>query len=165
MNPPAPHGSRLPTPLTRRSLLVAAALLYLSAFPDPTAAQTVSFVARQDFVAGQSPKAVAVSDFNGDGQLDIVVAGADGVSVLLGRGDGTFQAAQTFPAGSSPVSVAVGDFNGDGKPDLAVAGADGVSVLLGLGDGAFPVAGAFVSAAAPGTGAAGARVGEYSWDV
>src|SRR5438094_7078867 len=137
MNPPAPYSSHLTTPLARLSLFVAAALLYFSAFPDPTTAQTVSFVARKDFAAGQFLRAVAVSDFNGDGQPDLAAAGADGVSVLLGNGDGTFQAALTFPAGSAPVSVAVGDFNGDGKPDLAVAGADAGSVLVGMGDGTF----------------------------
>jgi hypothetical protein len=84
---------------------------------------------------------VAVGDFNGDGRLDLAVAnGGDGtVSVLLAKGDGTFQHAQIFPTGDNPTSVAVGDFNGDGRLDLAVANAgDGtVSVLLGKGDGTF----------------------------
>ena len=58
----------------------------------------------------------------------------DGVSVLLGNGNGTFQAAVNYAAGLSPSSVAVGDFNGDGKTDLAVANlaSNNVSVLLGM---------------------------------
>jgi hypothetical protein len=89
---------------------------------------------------------VAVGDFNGDGNPDLVVAhGSNNVSVLLGNGDGTFQGAQNFAVGSEPLSVAVGDFDGrhyaNGSPilDLAVAnkGSNTVSVLLGNGDGTF----------------------------
>ena len=96
-------------------------------------AQSVSFIARQDFAAGRSPQSVAVGDFNGDGALDLAVAnGFNDVSVLLGNGDGSFQAARNFGAGSNPISVALGDFNGDGALDLAVTNRDSnnVSVLI-----------------------------------
>jgi hypothetical protein len=90
---------------------------------------------------GTQPYAVAEGDFNGDGHLDLVTAndGSNTVSVLLGRGDGTFAPQVTYPVGNSPLSVAVGDFTGDGHLDLAVAndGSDTVSVLLGRGDGTF----------------------------
>src|SRR2546426_980193 len=161
-------GSRGPLGLTRystrRSLLVGAALLFLSTFPDPAPAQTVSFIARRDFAAGRSPDSVAVGDFNGDGKLDLAVAnrGSNDVSVLLGNGDGTFQAALTFAAGSGPSSVAVGDFNGDGKLDLAVAsrGSSLVSVLLGNGDGTIQAALTF----AVRTGTSSVAVGDFNGD-
>src|SRR2546427_157641 len=141
-------GSRGPLGLTRystrRSLLVGAALLFLSTFPDPAPAQTVSFIARRDFAAGRSPDSVAVGDFNGGGWLVVGVAFLvfNDVPVLLGNGDGSFKAALAFAAGRGPSSVAVGDFNGDGKLDLAVAsrGSSLVSVLLGNGDGTFQAA-------------------------
>ena len=63
------------------------------------------------------------------------------VSVLLGKGDGTFQTPTYYAVGNGrgPESVTVGDFNGDGKSDLAVAneGSDTVSILLANGDGTF----------------------------
>src|SRR5207247_1582297 len=97
--------------------------------PNPSQAQTVSFIARGDLEVGTNPKSVAVSDFNGDGRPDLAVVNVSSydvpgtVSVLLGNGDGTFQPVQSFAAGSDARSVAVGDFNGDGRPDLAVANA------------------------------------------
>ncbi|HET9177651.1 MAG TPA: FG-GAP-like repeat-containing protein [Terriglobia bacterium] len=114
-----------------------------------------TFQAAVNYPAGQSPNSIAVGDFNGDGKLDLAVANQgialqaiDGtVSILLGKGDGTFQAAVDYTAGKIPYSIAAGDFNGDGKPDLAVVNAansqtatpiDGdLSILLGIGDGTF----------------------------
>ena len=102
------------------------------------------------------PEAVAQGDFNGDGKMDIVVAnlgcicggppGPDGLSVLLGNGDGTFSAGPTNPLANIQVSaVAVGDFNNDGKADLATinlpavgsGGTISISILLGDGNGGF----------------------------
>src|SRR5947207_1971287 len=80
---------------------------------------------------------VAAGDFNRDGNQDLAVVNANGISVLLGNGAGGFAAPVTYGAGGLPVSVAVGDFNGEGKRDLAVANASGVSVLLGNGTGGF----------------------------
>ena len=61
------------------------------------------------------------------------------VSVLLGKGDGTFQPQQTYPVGNSPVGIVVADLNGDRLADLAVTNQtdNTVSVLLGNGDGTF----------------------------
>src|SRR5207245_5977544 len=91
-------------------------------------------------------------DFNGDGRPDLAVANfsSEDSSVLLGRGDGTFDDQTRFAAGVHPRSVAVGDFNGDGRPDLAVANfsSEDISVLLGGGDGTF---GAQVRVAAGGS--------------
>jgi hypothetical protein len=98
--------------------------------------------------AGAAPLALAVADFNGDGNPDLAVTQFDGntVNVLLGNGDGTFQTGPSYTVGSglhsSPFAVAVADFNRDGISDLVTANynSDNVSVLLGNGDGTFQAA-------------------------
>lgn len=97
---------------------------------------------RTEFYAGAQPDSVAVADFNSDGKLDLAVANAvDGtVSILLGKGDGTFDPPLNFATGQGPYSqVAVGDFDGDGELDVVATnwGSNTVSVLLGNGDGTF----------------------------
>jgi hypothetical protein len=79
---------------------------------------------------------VAAGDLDGDGHVDFVAATKNGVSVYLGKGDGTFGAAVNY--GFTPGTLALGDFNADGKADLAIIG-DGLSIFLGNGDGTFPM--------------------------
>ena len=102
-----------------------------------------TFEDERGFGAGSRAWHLAIGDLNypPDGKLDVVIdnLGPDCVSVLLGKGDGTFEEKRNFGTGSFPNSVAIGDLNGDGKPDLAVVnhGANTVSVLLGNGAGGF----------------------------
>ncbi len=92
------------------------------------------------------------ADFNGDGQQDLLMAGAAGeLWVSLSNGDGTFATplAINLPTLTCPLSYgAAGDLNGDGKQDIVVAyGGDSVCggtttvsgyfVIAGKGDGTF----------------------------
>ncbi len=101
--------------------------------------RTVPALAAADYAVGANPQAILLADFDGDDKLDLAAANASDntVSVLLGRGDGTFGGAIGSAAGTAPVSLASGDFNDDGKLDLVAAGSGGLSVLLGNGDGSF----------------------------
>lgn len=82
------------------------------------------------------------ADFDGDGDLDLVVAsrGSDDVTVFLGDGSGALSLAGTYAVHSWPTTMATADFNGDGRPDLAVATAvpsGSVKIIVNLGDGGF----------------------------
>jgi Tfp pilus tip-associated adhesin PilY1 len=82
---------------------------------------------------------IAVADFNGDGNLDLVIGNENNsVSVFLGNGDGTFQTPKvSSTTGACCSFIAVADFNGDHKMDIVVIDFSYVSVLLGNGDGTF----------------------------
>ncbi len=88
------------------------------------------------------PVAAAVGDLNGDGRPDLVSCSANdpsSVTVLLGRGDGSFQPPAFIPALGDCSDIVMADFNGDHKADVAMLGRYRyfVTVLLGRGDGTF----------------------------
>ncbi len=74
------------------------------------------------------------ADFDDDGQVDLCVANihGDSVSVLRGRGDGTFFPAQTITVGDAPRGIAVLDVDGDGDLDIVNTnrGSDELSLLI-----------------------------------
>jgi hypothetical protein len=95
----------------------------------------------------EQPSAIAAADFNNDGKLDLVSVGFHPsvgyfVSVLPGKGDGTFQTAIDTQV-STATGLVIADFNLDGNLDIAMGnpnlGSNGVILLLGNGDGTFKV--------------------------
>lgn len=95
---------------------------------------------------------VAVGDFAGDSNLDILVGGyrytgddyIGAVQVFVGNGSGTFTAGTRtdlggFTGSVFDTSLASGDFNGDGNPDAVITSerSDQAAVLLNNGAGGF----------------------------
>ncbi len=79
-------------------------------------------------------------DFGGDGRLDVASSNVpqDGVTVLTGNGDGTFQGVRAFELQTPPgFGIGSGDFDEDGLPDLAAGYPQPIQVLLNAGDGRF----------------------------
>ncbi len=114
-----------------------------------------TFQAPVIYPAAPDPESITVADLNGDGKPDLAVGFEDwprnwgGISVWLGRGDGTFQPHKEYDAGNgdaynSPHSITAVDVDGDGILDLvatvgsADSNSDGFAVLRGVGDGTFP---------------------------
>ena len=87
---------------------------------------------------GAAPLAGAIADFDGDGHLDLVTAnnGGTAVSLLSGRGDGSFSGPVAFPADANAVAIVAADFNQDGFVDLATAHLEPQTLNVLLGDGA-----------------------------
>ena len=105
-------------------------------------AQTASFIFRNEIQTGLNPVSLATGAFNGERELDLVVAqrGAGSVSVLRSLGQGFFvQPLPSLDTGLAPRVLATGDFDRNGILDLVVAnyGSGTVSLLLGNGDGTF----------------------------
>jgi len=97
---------------------------------------TPIFPTKKDFVTGDSPFNIVLSDINGDGRLDMIVVniGANTVAVLRNistPGNVDFASPLIYAVGSSPHQLAVGDLDGDGRPDLVTANfnANSISVL------------------------------------
>ncbi|BAI94220.1 Calx-beta domain-containing protein [Arthrospira platensis NCB002] len=108
------------------------------------ASQDVSFSEPTNFDVGSSPYAIAVGDLNRDRKLDLAVANYSGnnVSLLLGKGDGTFDLSDTnLTVVDYPTMVAAGDLNADRNLDLVVmngsSSSDNLTVLEGIGSASF----------------------------
>lgn len=106
-------------------------------------------------LAGSYAREITSVDVNGDGALDLVGGGTNGVGIYLGNGNGTFQAVRTAAITGNVLSVAVGDVDDDGIQDIMArvdnGGVGMAAVFVGNGDGTF---------ATPTTQAGGTALGE-----
>jgi hypothetical protein len=132
------------TPRSRRPAGARRALPTLLGVEELETRNLMSFTLGPILSSGSFPLGITAADLTGNGKQDVVFTNwHQGVSVMLGNGDGTFQAAQLTSLESYNGRVAVADVNGDGKPDLVVttfnngSSAGQVAVLLGNGNGTF----------------------------
>jgi len=101
----------------------------------------------------QAPASVAISspgatgamtagDVNHDGKPDLVLASqnsGDGIYVLIGNGDGTFQAPVFYDQGSNSgaMAVAIGQLIANDHGDVVMGTGNGAYIYINNGDGTF----------------------------
>lgn len=112
-----------------------AAILYLgkedgSFSQVKTNQMSVSFSKANADLLGVTNSATSIADVNGDGHLDLLIAGETAndrptATLYLGEGDGTFVESGLDLQGVTTGATSIADLNGDGNLDLLVTGGTG----------------------------------------
>ena len=94
-----------------------------------------------EYPANGNPDEFAVADFDGDSDLDLVLAYSfeKRIEIWSNDGNGVFAVTETFALSLSPKGIVTADINGDQTQDIAFAdfNLDIVGVMYGDGDGSF----------------------------
>lgn len=114
----------------------------VSVFQNASTIASINFAAKVDFATQNYPNSVCLSDMDGDGKPELVVAnyGSNSVSILrnnITSGNiisSSFAAAVNIAAGDHPNMAIAGDMNEDGMLDIEVANSfsDNVSILINV---------------------------------
>jgi hypothetical protein len=119
--------------------------MVLSVILGGTVSAAVVFADKVDYRTGRSPHGIYATDFDGDGDMDVVVTNSDSstFSYFANRGDGTFLEKVDYKTGENPKDIYAADFDGDGDMDVVTAGLGDplyggtFSYFANTGDGTF----------------------------
>ena len=140
------HATFLRTTSTRAGVVSLLALAIIASLPDtPAVARTASVPRFSSALlpkVGVDPTRIVAADLNADGRPDLATADwtSSTVSVLLGRGTGSFRRRTAYRSARHPAGITASDVDGDGDQDLVSASVDragSISVYLNQRSGRF----------------------------
>ena len=110
--------------------------------------------------AGSDPRRVALTDLDGDGQLDaaVLLMGTGQMQIATGMAGGSFVLGANVATGNGPIDIAAADADGDQDNDLLVSNHDDDTVTLFFNDGAGNLNGLTLAA---GDGPHGVAFGDF----
>lgn len=114
--------------------------------------------------AGSDPRRVALTDLNGDLQLDaaVLLMGTGQMQIADGVAGGSFVLGANVATGNGPIDIAAADADGDLDNDLLVSNHDDDTVTLFFNDGAGNLSGLTL---ATGDGPHGVAFGDFDGDT
>jgi len=124
----------------RSNVRHAAIVIVLAIAARAATAACPDFAGPVGYPAGSFTFGLATGDFNSDGNADLVLAGANHLSLRFGDGNGGFGPLVPTALPFSAAAIVAGDFNRDGKTDVAIATTGGgYATALGDGTGGFTI--------------------------
>jgi hypothetical protein len=115
-----------PISITTNNLTAFSSFPFIATFPSDSSAISVnSFSVVANYGTGTYPSDVSISDLDGDGKPDLIIANAVGNSISILQNSSTvgtvsFNVKTDLATGADPKRIAIGDLDGDGNPDIAV---------------------------------------------
>ena len=108
-------------------------LPFITTFIGSNAFDAYSFATKADYVSGNAPYGISVSDLDGDSKPDLALTNSGSNTISIYRnistsGSVSFAPNVDFASGIAPCNISVSDLNGDGKPDLVVTNNNSNSV-------------------------------------
>ena len=108
---------------------------YVSILKNTSTTGLISFAAKIDYPTNSGAYDIHVTDLEGDGNPDIIVANSASNNFSILKNNGTngaigFATKVDYATGNTPYGISIGDINGDGKVDIAVANNDNNTVWV-----------------------------------